>query len=35
LVIIVITGILMCLVNLSERLLLGPADADTDPDADQ
>ena len=35
LVIIVITGILMCLVNLSERLLLGPADADADPDADQ
>ena len=35
LVIIVITGILMCLVNLSERMLLGPADADADPDADQ
>ena len=35
LVIIVITGMLMCLVNLSERLLLGPADADADPDADQ
>lgn len=35
LVIIVITGILMCLVNLSERLLLGPTDADADPDADQ
>ena len=35
LVIIVITGILMCLVNLSERLLLGNSDADADPDADQ
>lgn len=35
LVIIAITGVLMCLVNLSERVLLGPADADTDPDADQ
>lgn len=35
LVIIVITGMLMCLVNLSERILLGPADADEDPDAEQ
>lgn len=35
LVIIAITGVLMCLVNLSERVLLGPADADADPDADQ
>ena len=35
LVIIAITGVLVCLVNLSERVLLGPADADADPDADQ
>ena len=35
LVIIVITGVLMCLVNLSERLLLGPASDDEDPDAEQ
>ena len=35
LVIIAITGILMIVVNLSERILLGPADADADPDADQ
>ena len=35
LVIIVITGALMCLVNLSERLLLGPAGDDEDPDAGQ
>ena len=35
LVIIVITGILMCLVNLSERLLLGPVGDDEDPDAGQ
>ena len=35
LVIIVITGMLMCLVNLSERIILGPADADEDPDAEQ
>ena len=35
LVIIVITGILMCLVNLSERMLLGPVGEDEDPDAGQ
>ena len=35
LVIIVITGILMCLVNLSERVLLGPTSDDEDPDAQQ
>ena len=35
LVIIVITGILMCLVNLSERVLLGPTSDDEDPDAGQ
>ena len=35
LVIIVITGMLMCLVNLSERMLLGPASDDEDPDAGQ
>ena len=35
LVIIIITGILMCLVNLSERVLLGPTSDDEDPDAQQ
>lgn len=35
LVIIVITGVLMCLVNLSERLLLGPSGEDENPDAGQ
>ena len=35
LVIIVITGILMCLVNLSERVLLGSTSDDEDPDAGQ
>ena len=35
LVIIVITGVLMCLVNLSERVLLGAAGEDEDPDAGQ
>ena len=35
LVIIAITGVLMCLVNLSERMLLGPAGDDEDPDAGQ
>lgn len=35
LVIIVITGILMCLVNLSERVLLGPTSDDEDLDAGQ
>lgn len=35
LVIIVITCVLMCLVNLSERMLLGPASDDEDPDAGQ
>ena len=35
LVIIAITCVLMCLVNLSERMLLGPASDDEDPDAGQ
>lgn len=35
LVIIAITGILMCLVNLSERVLLGSTGSDDDPDAGQ
>lgn len=35
LVIIIITCVLMCLVNLSERILLGPVGEDEDPDAGQ
>ena len=35
LVIIAITCVLMCLVNLSERMLLSPASDDEDPDAGQ